>query len=753
MFKKFLLTLLIALGLFFNQEIEAQINHGGKPFMWSAKSVDLSAINFIKTAKLDMAPIIAEDKVVDQYKETPYRFGIDLDVNYDFFENASLTLLKNGDKLWQMGIHCPEATSINFIFGEYDLPDGASVFVWSTNRDEFLGSFTNQNNVGHHKLAVGLVHNDKIVIEYREPANVTTEAKLSIEQISHGYRPVINKWKEDKGPFGTSGSCNMNVNCPDGDPWQDEKRGVALILNGGSAWCTGSLINNTNEDGTPYFLTAAHCDANESNWVFYFNHEYVDCDNSGLAPTNQSISGATQVASTSPSDAHLILLNSDVPSEYSPYYNGWDRSGDPVSTAVGIHHPSGDVKKLAFDDDPLTITQYGSTTEGDYDHWRIEDWERSTTTEGGSSGSPLFDQNHRIIGQLHGGQATCSNSINDYYGAMHISFPFLADYLDPANSGVETLDGYGPYDVIYANDAQAAGFVNMPNFACSVYAFDPVFVLKNNGISVLTSATITVTYNNGSPTTISWVGSLFQNETEEITLPTFNPVSGNNTIEVSVTTAVDDNMNNNESNVSFSGTSSAAQGVDEINVYIIPDDYASETSWELRNPNGDVVMSGDSYSNGDTTPIDETYVIPLGEDGCFEFVIMDAYGDGICCQYGEGSYSITDGDGNELASGGEFTDEESALMSMTTAVGVDEVDFANQISVYPNPANDYLSIDVNHSIGNYSLTVTNIVGQTVLFQENKSGLTSLNISNLNTGVYFIKINTLRGSKTQKIMIK
>lgn len=732
----------------------AQIQHGGEPYQWKDKKVDLSTINFIETAVLNMDEVQAEDAVTDQYKETPYRFGMDTEVNYNFFTEGTLEVLSNGDKLWRLGIHCPEATSINFIFGEYDLPEGATVFIWSTDRNEFIGSLTNQNNKGFNKLAVGLVHNDRIVIEYREPANVVKEAKLSLENITHGYRPVINKWKEDKGPFGNSGTCNMNVNCEDGDPWQDDKRGVALIISNGNAHCTGSLINNTNEDGTPYFLTAAHCDADESNWIFYFNHEYDGCPDSGSAPINQSLSGATQLASTSPSDAHLILLSSDVPADYNPYFCGWDNSGDPVQLGVGIHHPAGDVKKISFDDDPLTITQYFTNTPGNFDHWRIEAWERETTTEPGSSGSPLFDQDHRIIGQLHGGTAACGNSIDDYYGAFHISFPFFSQYLDPSNSGVATLDGFGPFDIVYANDVQALGINNIPNFSCSVFAFDPVFELRNNGTETLTAATINYSYNGIAQSSEAWTGSLAQNETVEIILATFTPSAETNSIEISVVSSTDDNMNNNTTNISFSGESSAAQGVGEINVYILPDDYGAEITWDLKDPEGNTVLSGGPYTNEDLTPIEESYTVPYGTTGCYEFVIEDGAGDGICCGYGIGNYEITDGDGTVIAEGAEYDSGESKLLSMVAeGVSIDEAVFVNQITIFPNPANDFLLIDVNQILGDYQLNVINIMGQTIITKENVKGNNRLDIESLTSGVYFIEVKTKEGTKTEKVVVR
>ncbi len=692
--KKISSTILL---LSFFSVFQAQIQVPGEPFQWFNKSVDLSEVNFVTQPKLDLQSLRAEDEVVDQYKETPYRFGYDWEVDYNVLEEDNLTILKNGDKLWRLGIHCVDATSINMIFGDYYIPEGGEVYIWNEARTEFLGALTHYNNKDYGSLAVGLVHSDKIVVEYRQPEAVTEQALLRITQISHGYRPAVNKWVTDKGPYGNSGACNMNVNCPDGADWQDEKRGVALILNGGSAWCTGSLINTTAEDGTPYFLTASHCNGNEANWVFVFNHEYTGCSNSGPAPTNQTISGAVEQTTISSSDAHLILLSSDVPEAYEPYYNGWDHSGNSVSSAVGIHHPSGDVKKISFDDDPLTKTQYGQTTPGDYNHWRIEAWERGTTTEPGSSGSPLFDQNHRIIGQLHGGAAACGNSVNDYYGAFHSSWVVLGNYLDPTNAGVSFIDGYDPYAINYTVDAKANGIDNIPSAGCSPEAFIPNFIFRNNGTTTISSAVISYSYNGVSQVDIPWSGTLVSGASANVTMLEFLPEPANNTIEVEVTISGDENSSNNTSTVSFVGASAQNSGQEEINIHIVPDNYGSELTWELKNPNGVVIESGGPYTNNDTTPIDVTYAVPNGNEGCYEFIIYDSYGDGLCCSYGIGEYLVTDVNGAILASGGTYLSQENTLFSILP--GEVEVELK---AFLQGPYNEETSMmNDNLRVGNY----------------------------------------------------
>jgi hypothetical protein len=139
---------------------------------------------------------------------------------------------------------------------------------------------------------------------------------------------------------------------------------------------------------------------------------------------------------------------------FDAYYAGWDRSDTAPDSAVGIHHPDGDMKKISFEDDPLSITAYlGDPSPGDGTHLRVANWDLGTT-EGGSSGSPIFNSNKHITGLLHGGWASCYQpNERDWYGRIYSSWTGggtpatrLSDWLDPndINSGAISLDGKEP---------------------------------------------------------------------------------------------------------------------------------------------------------------------------------------------------------------------------------------------------------------------------------------------------------------------
>jgi lysyl endopeptidase len=258
-----------------------------------------------------------------------------------------------------------------------------------------------------------------------------------------------------------SGSCNVDVACSQGNNWQDQMDSVGhytFSKSGSSFVCTGTLVANTGVTATPYFLTANHCVDTQtvaSSVVVYWNYQGANCRAPGSSasgsPLAKSISshsqsGATLRATWAPSDMTLLELSTAVPAASSPFWSGWNRSTTAPTSARGIHHPAGHEKRFSIDNHALTVSAYGGGSGST--HWRVGNWE-SGTTEGGSSGSGLWDQNGRLVGQLHGGSAACGNTLSDYYGRLSVSWTGggtnatrLSNWLDPGNTGATTRNGY-----------------------------------------------------------------------------------------------------------------------------------------------------------------------------------------------------------------------------------------------------------------------------------------------------------------------
>lgn len=389
----------------------------------------------------------------------PYFFAEPIPVALDKRRSGTWETLPDGSRLWRQVILSPEATSLNFGFLSYWMPKGGQLTIYTPGGSTVLGPFTSADNESHGQLWTPIIPGDEAVIEVRLPAGKEDELLLSLDVVNHGFRPL------QSGTDRRSGSCNVDVVCPAGDGWRDQIRSVGVYTVSGVWTCTGALINNTAGDGRGYFLTAYHCGvrtADAPSVVVYWGYENSTCRPVGSAESGGDGDGSLSVFNTgtlfrsqySPTDVTLLEMDDPINPSYEPFFAGWDRSGTGMTNATAIHHPNTDEKRISFEYDAPTVTSYYSNSvPGDGTHIRIADWDVGTT-EPGSSGSPLFDQNQRIIGQLHGGDAACGNDLPDWYGRLALSWTGggtaatrLSDWLDPLGTGVQAIDGLGASDL------------------------------------------------------------------------------------------------------------------------------------------------------------------------------------------------------------------------------------------------------------------------------------------------------------------
>lgn len=460
----------------------AQINQGGTPYSFQNPQMVKSAIVVEQMPQIDLERLMAEDLLNDQYKDVPWRFGENLYVNFNLTNSGTWDLLSQGDKLWRLGIRCQGAYSINLTFDNYLLPPGATLFVYNSDKSQVIGAFTGVNNQADRVFATTLVKGEEITIEYYEPVNPAFPGELNLYRVTHGYRDGFEYAKN----FGTSGACENNVNCPEAAGWENQIKSACMLVSGGSGFCSGALVNNTNHDGIPYILTANHCYSDPSSWVFWFDWQSPTCPNPSSSPAYNSISGASLKARNAASDFCLVQMNSTPPASYAVYYAGWNREDVAGTSGACVHHPDGDIKKISYSITPFTSDTWSGTPADS--HWKVI-WDDGVT-EPGSSGSPMFDQNHRIIGQLHGGPSSCTaTQLWDFYGKFSMSWDYgttsatrLKDWLDPTNTAGNTLDGYDPNAFaplvtttaatsVTATAATLNGTVN-PNTFATTYHFE-----------------------------------------------------------------------------------------------------------------------------------------------------------------------------------------------------------------------------------------------------------------------------------------
>src|SRR6218665_4951 len=288
--KKLVLSVLALTSALCANTVSAQLSQGGLPVSFGKHFEAAQAVSFVNMPSFDLAAMQAEDAVNNQSKG-PFRFGFNHMVNLGLNNSGTWTALPNGDRLWQLGIKSKGAKSINLAMDDFFMPEGAKLFIYTPDKSVVIGAFTSANNDVSNHFATDLVNGESIILEYYEPVKVAGQGRLNIFRVTHGCRGGEDYAKT----FGGAGSCQVNVNCPLGTNWQEEKRGIVCLVVGGSEFCSGSLVNDVPQDGKPYILTANHCSSSNdfASWVFRFHWEAPTCTNPGSSPASQSLNGST----------------------------------------------------------------------------------------------------------------------------------------------------------------------------------------------------------------------------------------------------------------------------------------------------------------------------------------------------------------------------------------------------------------------------------------------------------------------------
>jgi lysyl endopeptidase len=440
-----------------------------EPTAASQPAAPLEAVDYVEVPAPDLARLESEDALAEEL-DLPPRFAVPNEVSLRPAERGTRERLPDGRLLWRLRVLAQGALSINLGFSRYHMSPGGRLIVHSSDGRQVVRPFTATDNEGHGELWTPVVMTEDLVVELTVPESEWGLVELELASINYGYRGFRDK----------SGACNMDVEClPPGDPWRDQVRAVGVISTGGSTFCSGSLLNDVAQDRKMLFMTANHCGINSGNaasLVVYWNYQNSTCRTPGSPASggigdgqlNQFNTGSFFRAARSQSDFTLVELDDPANPSFNLYWAGWDRTtgGYPCSTGsycAGIHHPNTDEKRITFSQQAIVVSSYNSGTPpppqpGDGTHLWVH-WSPSPpffpsppgVTEPGSSGSPLYNADHRFVGQLHGGPSACGatgDNLSDMYGRFAVSWDAggtpatqARDWLDPLGISGTTLDG------------------------------------------------------------------------------------------------------------------------------------------------------------------------------------------------------------------------------------------------------------------------------------------------------------------------
>lgn len=402
--------------------------------------------------------------------------------SHDMTTEGSWSVLPDGSRICRFRLKSPGALAIGVYFDSFYLPEGSSLYAYDPQLSYWIGPMDSKENNDHMRFVTGQVFGDDIILEYHEPADLVETPVLNIRGAGNFYRHVYDYRNEDEARG--SDPCQVDVACPEGENWQEQKDAVVrLQITDGQfiGLCSGVLMNTTAGDFRQYLLSALHCaegvSAADLNFLqVKFNYERPICG-AGFYPQNRNKTGVTLLADSndgggaSGSDFILFEIEDYIDDSWNPYFAGWRSSTSTSPNGVGIHHPSGDIKKISTYTENLVSVWVGAPGS----HWSVE-WAETETnhgvTEGGSSGSPIFDNNKYVVGTLTGGGSFCNQPLaDDYYGKMSYHFSSnpnpasekLKLWLDPAGTNANTLNGSYRDGSVSVSEGSLAEFEVFPN--------------------------------------------------------------------------------------------------------------------------------------------------------------------------------------------------------------------------------------------------------------------------------------------------
>lgn len=720
--------------------LSAQISKGGRPLSFNSL-LQLPDVPEFRAEKLNTVELQNEDELEAQSGIKSWRFGSEQMVQISANELGSWADLPNGQKIWRLKLVCANALSLNFIFNHFRVPGSGRFYVYSSDKKQVLGAYTSDNHNPDGNFATWPIESNEVILEYNGPDGF----ELELKYIVRGYKNFDKTLKA----FGTSGACNVNVNCPQGADWEEQIRSVVMLLTANNTrFCSGALVNNTANDFTPYVLTANHCGVQSTN-IFMFNYQSPQCSPNQDGPTNNTLQGCVRVANSQGTDFALARLNNSIPDEFDVYFNGWSRQSAPPQTSTCIHHPDGDVKKITLNTNETTTGTYIGA-----DCWRIPDWELGTT-EPGSSGSPLFNENKQIIGQLYGGEASCSNNVNDYYGRFVISWNGsqanrrLRDWLDPLGSDTIELNGLNANGPKPDLDLRMVSIDVPENENCDALSIKPVITVRNFGNLDINQFIVVRQLGSGSPVETTWNGTLAPGQSTTVEITSFPVTLADNQnikIYTKLPNGLADERPQNDTLTKIFNNRPGKRYVFRIK----SDNYPEETGFQLRNTSNQLLYSltAGNLSGGTT---DFIFCLPKG---CYTLRVTDTFGDGICCQGGNGLATLFNDLNQTIGTASTFTFDRTINFCVDTILNINDADvLQSSWSVLPNPANEYVQILTSELVQTpVLLEMYSAAGALVYSTRQLPENGILSLTPFSNGMYIIKLSQNGASSYKRLVI-
>lgn len=667
-------------------------------------------VSVITTKNVDYLGVLLDDKRTGRVLP---RIGIQQDISITT-SDGSVTYI-GSHAIWNIKVKSPDSKSLSIRFENTVISDQAIMYLYNEMTHFVVGPISSKDfRNGYYKS--DYINGDYVNITIFIPNFASSYTAINIS----GYDFGIIALELYDADFNTSGSCNVNTSCPEGDEWGCEINSVCKIIHPYIGSCSGALINNACCDLTPYVLTANHCVLSypTEEYIFRFNYNSPECTPSGETHPIEWVvySGAKVIAKWYDSDFALLELFNDT--EAGMTYAGWDRSTAPNHGIVTcIHHPAGDVKKISIDNESPILDDSGWII----DEWLVDDWDIGTT-EGGSSGSPLFDIDKHIIGQDHRGDGNdpCEEDKGSYYGRLDLSWDGngtsvtrLSDWLgmsiNPMTVECQARPGIQGSGVLCSDDNYS--LINGLSCAKDIsWNVSPTYLFDSSTSGVGTLASL-----SAASSTTSGLATI----TFSLTSEGCNPILIQKKIWVGKPATPDIQM-------------TIDPCLNIIKLFDANYSYLANAAYQAVV----TVRCGSTVTVYNVSGMPKTLHVPFGRgcEICLESVSVTnicgiVYDEPLLCQ------TVT-------YCGEELNSRPNYNYSL--------VESNYKFEIYPNPTFKYLTIDNLSPLGSI-VTLLDMLGRNVYETTIKDSKLIIDLSSLNIGIYYVLIQDLNGSFVKKII--
>lgn len=403
----------------------------------------------------DLAALQREDAKKDSMGGF-FRFGKGFDVGYTLADGQWENV--EGGRLWTMTFASANALSLNFVFNDFQLPEGAELYVENEDKTVAYGPVTKEATTENGVFLTDIIPGEQATISLFEPSECEGQSSLTIRRVVHGYRSTQTAELARKAASNTRTSYDLNIACyPD---YEKEADGIGAILtSNGTTLGSGALMMSTDFSFKPYFLTVYDfVDQNEDgiitdeersvaeNSAFKFRYRAVECGDDETT-VSTTYNHAQVRAAWMDTMYSLVELSGNMKGNPNLTWLGWNRINETPTSATCPYYPSYypesiffDYSIATFDSPSYYLGNKGWIGNVDYGALRVS-----------AIGAPLLDQNNRVIGQICGTAISSDDFTPDFYIAGKLSYSWFGDetsatgliyWLDPDGYGWSAMNSY-----------------------------------------------------------------------------------------------------------------------------------------------------------------------------------------------------------------------------------------------------------------------------------------------------------------------